>query len=39
MAIASNPRCQGAKIALAKVRRAQELMNAFQRVSVKPKNK
>ena len=39
MAIVSNPRCQGAKIALAKVRRAQELMNAFKRVSVNQKIK
>lgn len=39
MAIVSNPKCQGAKIALAKVRRAQELMSAFKRASVNPKVK
>ena len=33
-----NPRCEGVRIALAKAQRAYEIMNAFKRASVKPKN-
>ena len=39
MAIVSNPKSKGVQIALAKVRRAQEIMNAFQKASVNPKVK
>ena len=39
MAIVSNPKSKGVQIALAKVRRAQELMQAFRRASVNPKIK
>lgn len=39
MATVINPKSQGVKIALAKARRAQELMQAFKRASVNQKNK
>ena len=39
MATVTNSKSQGVKIALAKARRAQELMQAFRRASVNPKVK
>lgn len=39
MAIATNSKSQGVKIALAKAQRAYEIMQAFRRASVKPKSK
>lgn len=39
MATATNPRCQGAKIALMRARRAYEIMNAYSRANVQPKVK
>ena len=39
MATVTNPKSQGVRIALTKAQRAQELMQAFRRASVKPKIK
>ena len=38
MASATNSKRQGAMIALMRARRAYEIMNAYQRASVKPSN-
>lgn len=39
MLTATNPKRQGAMIALMRARRAYEIMNAFQRANVQPKVK
>lgn len=39
MATVTNSKSQGVKIALAKAQRAYDMMQAFRRASVKPKNK